>query len=297
MTRKRLLHSRATPILICLVFVGVLFAFPAVGGNSTTQTEVPASYYGEITVNGQPAPSGTIIEAVIDGEVRGQIEVTEPGEYGGPAGGDEKLVVNGTEDDVGKTVTFYVSATGFERGAADQTIEWESGAVEELNLTATLDESESTPTETPTPSYTETATPTPTATATSTPTPTPTATPTSTPTTTPTSTPTSEDTRTETPTPEDESPTSTSTSTPEETSPTPTATPTSTDGTETTPTATTVDDTATATTAQTQTSTEQTETEAPTSTSESTDGDGAGFGLVVGLLSVFAVLSALLRRH
>jgi PGF-pre-PGF domain-containing protein len=91
---------------------------------------VPASYYGDVTVNGDDAEAGTEIVALIDGEERGSIEIAEAGSYGGPGGLDEKLVVDGSEDDDGKTVTFEV------RGAeAEETVEWESGDVQEVDLT------------------------------------------------------------------------------------------------------------------------------------------------------------------
>lgn len=89
---------------------------------------VPAAYYGSVTIDGDPAPVGTVITAIIDGEAHGSIEVTNAGTYGGPNALDEKLVVQGAES--GDIVTFV--ADGVE---AAETVTWESGAVTEVNLT------------------------------------------------------------------------------------------------------------------------------------------------------------------
>lgn len=89
---------------------------------------VPASYYGDIIVNGDPAESGTEITAVVNGSSHGSIETAEEGSYGGPGALDEKLVVDGAES--GNTVSFEV------RGVeAEETVSWESGDVQEVDLT------------------------------------------------------------------------------------------------------------------------------------------------------------------
>ena len=112
--------------VVCLVVAAPLV--PGVAAQEEQPT-VPASYYGDVTVNGDDADAGTEIVALIDGEERGSIEISEAGSYGGPGALDEKLVVEGSEDS-GTTVTFEV------RGVeAEETVNWTSGDVQQVDLT------------------------------------------------------------------------------------------------------------------------------------------------------------------
>ena len=97
----------------------------------------PNEFYGTVTLNGADAPVGTVINAYINGELNGTIEVTTAGEYGGMPDLDY-LKVNGNEsEDDGKTITFTVCGA-----AADQIgTEWYADTLpRELNLTAVDDE-------------------------------------------------------------------------------------------------------------------------------------------------------------
>lgn len=185
-------------VALFILFTGTLAGAQSAGAGD----QVPASYYGEITINGEPAPSGTTITAVINGEERGELVTSEEGKYGGPTGSDEKLVVYGSEEDRGATVQFHVDAPGFEDGAAEETIEWTPGDVTKLPLTVNLSREgvdtptgtpvspgDGTPTATPAPDSTPTPEPTPTSEDTPDPTPTPISTPDETPGPTPTETP------------------------------------------------------------------------------------------------------------
>ena len=97
-------------------------------GDDDDAPSVPASYYGDVTVNGDPAASGTEITAIVNGEPHGSIEVSDEGSYGGSGALDEKLVVEGAEPN--DTVSFEV------RGVeAEETVTWESGDVQEVDLT------------------------------------------------------------------------------------------------------------------------------------------------------------------
>ena len=97
-------------------------------GEEDGAPSVPASYYGDVTVNGDGAEAGTEITAIVEGEPHGSIEISEAGSYGGPGALDEKLVVEGAES--GDTVSFEV------RGVeAEETVGWESGDVQEVDLT------------------------------------------------------------------------------------------------------------------------------------------------------------------
>jgi hypothetical protein len=119
------------PLLVGLCLLVGLFATPVLA----QVPPLPHAFYGTVKINDSPAPIGTEVEAEVEGVVTGEgnpITVTEAGKYGGPGGLDPKLVVQGDIED-GATITFYVNGV-----AADQTAEWNSGEVTELNLTATI---------------------------------------------------------------------------------------------------------------------------------------------------------------
>jgi len=121
--------KRIVPLLAGVCLLMALFVTPAMA-----VPPLPHAFYGTVDINGDPAPIGTQVEAQVEGVVTGEgnpITVTEAGKYGGPGGLDPKLVVQG-EIEGGATVTFYVDGV-----AADQTWEWHSGDVKELNLTVT----------------------------------------------------------------------------------------------------------------------------------------------------------------
>ncbi|MXR19145.1 PKD domain-containing protein [Halobacterium bonnevillei] len=111
---------------IFLAFIVVTAA--GVATASATQPSPPESYYGTVTINGDPAPDGVVVTAIVDGEVKDKLEVTG-GSYGGPGAFDQKLAVNATEDD---TVQFRVA--GLDTGQTDSV---DPGEVTELNLTLT----------------------------------------------------------------------------------------------------------------------------------------------------------------
>ncbi len=94
------------------------------------QPLIPAGYYGNITVNGQPASHGTTIIAKIGVEERGNITTTASGTYGGLEGPSPKLWVKGFQGENGATVTFYVGGV-----AAQQTATWISGEIKQMDLT------------------------------------------------------------------------------------------------------------------------------------------------------------------
>ncbi|MDD2777659.1 MAG: hypothetical protein PHI16_02015, partial [Methanocellales archaeon] len=110
--RGDLIRKSTSVGVIGMIILSMLtmMAVPSVLGG---QPIIPAGFYGDVTVNGSPAPVGTVITGVIvsaegsPGE--GSITTTEAGKYGGAGGFDPKLFVQ-TDDnyDVGKTIQFYV---------------------------------------------------------------------------------------------------------------------------------------------------------------------------------------------
>lgn len=105
----------------------MLVATAAVPGLAAGQEAVPASYYGSVTVNGEPADPGTEIEAVVDGTTYDTITVEEAGTFGGSGPFEEKLTVE--EPDSGDTVKYRVGDV-----VADTTVTWEEGDVREVDL-------------------------------------------------------------------------------------------------------------------------------------------------------------------
>lgn len=143
---------------------------------SFAQTAAPNAYYGAAeSSTGTPAPDGTTIVAVANGEVQDSITVDTAGEYGSSEAAADKLRISSGID---STVTFHVdSASGPE---AEETDPDPEGEVEQLDLTfpgGTFGGPTPTPppteTETPTETATETTTDTSTETATDTTTETP----------------------------------------------------------------------------------------------------------------------------
>ena len=131
--------SRYSKMIVVIVLTGLFLL--AVAGTSLASgpPPIPAAYYGEITINDEPAPDSVVVEANIEGEIRGSITAIE-GEFGGPDPTDNRLVVNGTVDEDGEAVvTFYLNGERFDRTKADQSITWESGAVQEISLTADVE--------------------------------------------------------------------------------------------------------------------------------------------------------------
>ena len=106
-----------------------------VDDDSTDNDTEPARYYGTVTVDGEPAPAGTTIEAEVDGEVRGSITVETAGSYGGPNASDEQLTLAGAPASENSTITFYVTPPDGDRLAAGQTDTWEPATRSELALT------------------------------------------------------------------------------------------------------------------------------------------------------------------
>jgi len=99
--------------------------------------EFPEEYSGTITIDGKPAPAGTTIVALIDGEVRGTLTTTEAGRFGGSSTYNAKLTVTGYADDIGKTITFTVNGKPVPMTATfGSESETSPGRSHEINLAA-----------------------------------------------------------------------------------------------------------------------------------------------------------------
>lgn len=113
-------------ILVVSVILAAVFGVPALAA-------APTEFWGTITVDGKPAPSGSIIIAMIGGNERGRIVTTIPGGYGGIGPNDERLVVTATTADLAQTkapvVEFYVN-----NRKTHETAEFIEGTVQGLEL-------------------------------------------------------------------------------------------------------------------------------------------------------------------
>ena len=99
-----------------------------------------------MTIDGDPAPAGTTIEAVVDGEVVGSITTNESGEYGAPGRFEDKLLVGrNTTIENGSEVRFFVDNDEIDRtevGTTDpETVVFESGDVQQVDLKVALADS------------------------------------------------------------------------------------------------------------------------------------------------------------
>ena len=106
--------------------------------NASTEGNHTAQFYGTVTLNGDPAPPNTTIEAEIEGEIHGSITVDTPGQYGNATDPSERLVVDRPADDEQLNVSFYITPPESDRIAANQSVTWEEGTYTQLNLTADL---------------------------------------------------------------------------------------------------------------------------------------------------------------
>ncbi|MXV62940.1 PGF-CTERM sorting domain-containing protein [Natronorubrum sp. JWXQ-INN-674] len=125
-TRGRV-SAIALAIVMVLSVVAVGAAAPALADE-----EVPAAYYGEVTIDGDPAPEGTTVTAIVDGEQRGSVVVDEAGQYGDTTRDAERLEVPGSSGD--GEVTFLVN--GEEVETDPSTVEWSSGDLQQVDLEA-----------------------------------------------------------------------------------------------------------------------------------------------------------------
>ncbi|QWC19792.1 PGF-pre-PGF domain-containing protein [Halorubrum sp. 2020YC2] len=126
-------RKRSTPITVAIASLLVLSAVAgapaAVAQDGPPPT--PAAYFGDVTIDGEPAPEGVEVTAYVGGEQRGSLTTTQSGAYGGSSAFDQKLVVEGTSDDAGATVEFRVNG---EVAGTEETVEWEPGEVRRVDL-------------------------------------------------------------------------------------------------------------------------------------------------------------------
>jgi uncharacterized repeat protein (TIGR02543 family) len=117
-TAGSLAGALALLLALCLIAGGVMPAYAI-----EPPPEMPHQFYGTVSFDGAPVEQGTLVEAFVNDVKQAETTVDAEGSYGH----DPIFRVSGT---AGATVTFYVG--GIE---ADEDATWESGKVQELNLT------------------------------------------------------------------------------------------------------------------------------------------------------------------
>ncbi|MCW7077494.1 MAG: Ig-like domain-containing protein [Candidatus Syntrophoarchaeum sp.] len=119
--------SKNTKTAWALILLSILLALSGMMVVSADgPSPIPNQFYGTVTINGDPAPAGTIISAYIDGELRGSLEIGTAGNYGYDL---NYLSVAGNDSD---TITFRICGV-----LANETITWCGGCgPRRLNLSA-----------------------------------------------------------------------------------------------------------------------------------------------------------------
>jgi hypothetical protein len=111
-----------------ILSTGMLILVVVAGVCAAEIPPMPCEFYGNVIINGQPAPAGTIIEAKINGQPAGSLTTTTVGTYGGAGVFDARLVVNGFAR--GDTITFFVNGS-----ISNQSAVFLDGSAQSLDLT------------------------------------------------------------------------------------------------------------------------------------------------------------------
>lgn len=94
---------------LCVIQLAILA--PTFAEDTMDITPLPDEFRGTVTIGGNGAPVGTLIAAKINGIERGNITTTETGKYGGDETFDDRLIVQGTVDEAGNTITFWADGS------------------------------------------------------------------------------------------------------------------------------------------------------------------------------------------
>lgn len=124
MRRDTVRRTVATAIVVVVLLATPLGGATAVAADDPP--EPPAAYYGQVLVDGDPAPGDVTVSARVNGTVADSIETAGDGTFGGAGAFDEKLKV---QAEPGATVTFWVNGE-----PTETTVEWESGANREVEV-------------------------------------------------------------------------------------------------------------------------------------------------------------------
>ncbi|MDD1724807.1 MAG: hypothetical protein LUQ07_06740 [Methanospirillum sp.] len=93
---------------------------------------LPAEYYGNVLIDGSPAPAGTVVTILMQNIPKGSLTTEVPGFYGGPGLFDPRLKINATEEEYkagNLTVSFQINGV-----PAARTILFEPGSSQQFDL-------------------------------------------------------------------------------------------------------------------------------------------------------------------
>ncbi len=126
------LLSRKTMSRILTAAIVILLASLCVG-SVTAAEEIPpfpVQVWGSVTINGEPAPVGSIITAKIGDKVLQSFELSESGKMGSGGTFGEKFVLTAGSDDINKEITFWMGTM-----QAQETVMFSPGDASERSLT------------------------------------------------------------------------------------------------------------------------------------------------------------------
>lgn len=106
---------------------------------------LPCEFYGDISVNGNPAPVGTVITATIGDAERGRLVTSAEGMYGSTDAFGDRLLVQAAEGEDAAAITFLVNGVAF-----SQTALYAPGAMIRMDLAVEVAEPDTTVTTPPT---------------------------------------------------------------------------------------------------------------------------------------------------
>ena len=112
--------------VVVVLAVVALLLFPVMAF-ADTPPEIPCRFYGDVTVDGEDVAGGTVIQAIIGGEVVGEITTTTDA-AGGSSYGVKVVQPEGASYE-GATVSFKIGAQ-----TADQTDTWVRGGNVNVDL-------------------------------------------------------------------------------------------------------------------------------------------------------------------
>lgn len=119
-------------LILLFVFTGLNAFTPPVHSD----TPESCAFYGEVTLFGEPAPTGSTIIATTNGQERGRITITEAGHYGSTCIFGEHLIVQPIEEDSIHEeiilIEFFVNGL-----RTDQTAFFHPGTIRWVDLTVT----------------------------------------------------------------------------------------------------------------------------------------------------------------
>lgn len=129
MRRQR--HIRLLGVLVvAALLLAVMGGGQALAQGTPPAPVLPQSFWGSVKdASGNSILSGTV-EAWMNSVKQDSIAIVN-GQYGGLGGFDERLIVQGTSEDVGKTIEFYVNGV-----KANETAKYTPGEKTRLDLTA-----------------------------------------------------------------------------------------------------------------------------------------------------------------